>query len=124
MSLGGILLYIVSNLLIAVMLGCMLFSTFVASSTRFRFAAALVAAFSLGCFFYGLQALVELGGRWELAGLYALGFVQVAQSVALAAVLVMMRLRQRAAGEHLHPRQRAEAARSSACAARWLGPIA
>lgn len=102
----GPLLYSAANLVIALMLGCMLASAFVYSDWRFRLAAGLLAGASLGCMFLGLSLLSSAGaGERQQIGLLEL--VQIAQSIALGLVLVMMRLRQRAAGLHEHPRVRA-----------------
>jgi hypothetical protein len=94
-------LYVIANFVSAAMLGCMLYSAFVSSAIAFRLAVAVLAALCLGAGFYGLQELFA-AARWAEVG--AVGHVQVVQSIALAVVLVMIRLRQRAAGAHLHPR--------------------
>lgn len=90
------LIYIVCNLGAAILLGCMLQSTFVRSSMRFRIAVSLLGAACLGRMFFGLT------GEAELEGLQ--GFVEVAQAICLTVFLLLVRLRQRAAGLDRHPR--------------------
>jgi hypothetical protein len=106
------LLYVAANLVIAVMVGCMLQSKFVESEFSFRLVVALLGAAAIGCAFYGLGVLPLIwhGIFDEPMAFYPpppIAFPQVLQSLLLAAVLLMMRIRQVRAGEHEHPRQRA-----------------
>lgn len=91
----GYIVYALSNLVIAVMLGCMLQSAWENSSAWFRLVVALLAAAAVGAFFssdrLGLQDLVDM--------------VEVVKSVLLATVLVMMRARQIRAGRSKHSKQ-------------------
>jgi inner membrane protein involved in colicin E2 resistance len=98
----GHVAYILSNLVIAVMLGCMLQSAWENSSTGFRMMVSLLAAAAVSAFL--------LGGRLDMQDLVDL--VEILKSLLLAVVLVMMRLRQIAAGQHTHSKQRAAAERS------------
>lgn len=109
MNLWGTLLYVAANLIIALMVGCMLFSTFVRSSNRFRVAVGIFATTSFCCALVGLDAAFDLVRQVDFGELAAVGWLQVAQSIALAVMLVAMRLRQAEAGAHLHPRQRGDA---------------
>lgn len=89
--------YFMSNLVIAVMLGCMLQTAWEQSGTWFRLAAAMLAAAAVGALF--------------AAGFHAEGgdvrdMVEVAKSALLAVVLVMMRVRQIDAGQDKHSKQR------------------
>ncbi len=96
MTTFGHLVYAFSNLVIAIMLGCMLQSAWENSSLGFRLAVSLLAASAVGAFFssgkLSLQDLVD--------------GVEIAKSLLLAAVLVMMRIRQVRAGQGTHSKQR------------------
>jgi hypothetical protein len=104
MSAFSVAAYVVANLVVAVMLGCMLQSKFVESELRFRLVLGLLSAAAVGCMFYGLQELEALvagepGGR--------IGGAQLVQALLFALFLVMIRARQVSRGEHEHPRVRA-----------------
>jgi hypothetical protein len=100
-----LVLYIAANLAIAIAVGCMLFSAFVTSSHRFRVAVGMFAAASLGCAFLGAELLGDFARHVDFGQIAFVAFSQLAQSIALAVVVVAMRLRQRAEKRHLHPRQ-------------------
>lgn len=115
MNLLGITLYVVANFVVALMVGCMLFSAFIHSSHRFRAALGLVACCSLACGFWGIELLVDVWAhKLEFGELALVAWCEVLQSIALAFVMVAMRLRQASTGAHLHPRQRAQARRAPA----------
>lgn len=95
--------YVVANLVVAVMIGCMLQSKFVESALRFRLVLGLLAAAAVGCMFYGLQELEAIAAG-ELGG--GIGAAQLVQALLLALFLVMIRARQISSGEHEHPRVR------------------
>lgn len=107
MNLLGTLSYIVANFVIFLMLACMLFSTFHDSSHRFRVVVGILAIVSLVCVFYGVELLLDvLTHKIEFGEFAIVAWCQVAQSLALAFVLVAMRVRQIRNRLHLHPRQR------------------
>lgn len=89
--------YFLANMVIAVMLGCMLQTAWERSGTWFRLAASLLAAAAVG-------ALFVVGSYGEGFGVRDL--IEVAKSVLLALVLVMMRVRQVDAGLDKHSKQR------------------
>ncbi|MDP1907314.1 MAG: hypothetical protein Q8K85_03360 [Hyphomicrobium sp.] len=99
------LLYILANLVIAFTLGCMLQSAWEKSATGFRLAVSLLAAMAVGAMFFGVELLTATG-RADLLELSESAVVELAKSVMLAVVLVMMRLRQREMGQDKHSKQR------------------
>ena len=106
------IIYLIANGCSAVLLGCMVQSVFVGSSQWFRLSVGLLGIMCVMCALVGLEA-IKLDSRIQMDALELIGFVQVVQSFSLALMLGMMRLRQREAGLHKHPRIRAlERARS------------
>ena len=101
----GTLFYVLANFFSAVLIACMLQTTFLKSGPVFRWLLSLFAASLLGCAFYGLGALTAIG-RVEVVELGVIAFVELMRSLLLLAVLMMMRLKQIREGRGDHPRAR------------------
>ncbi len=86
----------------AILLGCMLQTTFVQSSTRFRLVVGLLGSTCLARTFFSIDPF-SLVDELRLVGFW--GAVEVLSSAFLLFFLLLLRLRQRAAGLDKHPKQ-------------------
>ena len=97
--------YLLGNVVVFILLMCMVYSAFEKSERLFRIAVGFLAMMALAAAFFGLETLTQPGLR-DLEELGEVAFVEVVKTVLLALVLLLMRLRQIAAGQNLHSKQR------------------